>query len=158
MHTVMDRDYPMTRTQVKVLIVGLLIMGGIGVALFGGAIPGLKPNFSQLNVVIIDGVQYDFALAYLSHASIASNTSSPQEFLFGNVTFQLWVSNWNELSGGLVHGNGTEASGVVYSFLLGQSSSPFVNTTLFISPDREFGAYWPGGPLGGPFVHLLVRT
>ena len=154
----MDKDYPMTRTQVKVLIIGLVVLGGIGVALFGGAIPGIKPNFSQINVLIVDGVSYDFTLAYLSHASVASNSSSPEAFLFDNVTFQLWVSAWNQLTGGLVHGNGTEQNGTTYAFVLGQSSSPPVNTTLFISPDREFGAYWAGGPLGGPFVHLLVRA
>lgn len=154
----MDRDYPMTRTQQRVLVIGLAIMVGIGVALFGGAIPGVKPNFSQLNDVSIDGVQYTFTLAYLSHTSVTSNTSSPEEFLVGNVTFELWVTNWNSFSGGIVHGNGTESSGAVYPFVLGQSSNPEVNTTLFISPDREFGAYWPGGPLAGPFVHLLVRS
>jgi len=154
----MDKDYPMTRTQVKVLIVGLVVMGGIGIALFGGEIPGLKPNFSELNVVTIDGVQYAFTLAYLPQPSIASNTSSPQEYLVGNVTFHLWVTNWDSFSGGVVHGNGTETSGIVYPFLLGQSSAPAVNSTLFISPDREFGAYWPGGPLAGPWVHLLVRS
>ncbi len=148
----------MTPTQVKVLVIGLAIMVGIGVALFGGVIPGVKPNLSQLNEVSIDGIQYVFTLAYLSHASVTSNTSSPQQFLVGNVTFELWVTNWNSFSGGIVHGNGTERGGLAYPFELGQSSAPPVNSTLFISPDREFGAYWPGGPLAGPFVHLLVRS
>jgi hypothetical protein len=154
----MDHDYPMTRTQVKVLVVGLVVMGGIGVALFGGAIPGLKPNFSQLNVVTVDGVQYDFALVYLSYPNLASSTSSPEAFVYGNVTFELWVTNWNGPSGGLVHGNGTEKNGTVYSFVLGEPLNSSVTSTLFISPDREFGAYWAGGPFGGPLVHLLVRS
>jgi len=154
----MDFDVPMTGTQVKVLLVGLLVMGGFGIALFGGAIPGLKPNFATSNVVVYDGERFNYTLALLSQTNPISNTSLPQTYYFDNVTFVLWVTNWNSYWGGLVHGNGTERNGTVYSFVLGLSYNPPVNTTLFISPDREFGAHWPGGFLAGPWVELLVRS
>jgi len=154
----MERDFPMTGTQGKALVVGLLVMAAFGAALFGGAIPGLKPNYSEPNVVVISGEPYDFTTVSLTTPSLLLDHTSPQSFAFHNVTFELWVSHWYSLSGGLVYGNGTESSGTVYAFVLGESADPPVNTTLFVSPDHEFAAYWPGGPLSGSSVNLMVRA
>ncbi len=148
----------MTGTQGKALIVGLLVMGAFGAALFGGAIPGLKPNYSEPNVVVVGGESYDFTTVGLTTPTLPLDHTSPQSFAFHNVTFALWVTHWYSLSGGLVYGNGTEPNGTVYAFVLGESTSPPVNTTLFVSPDREFAVYWPGGLLSGSSVNLMVRA
>ncbi len=154
----MDKDFPMTAAQAKALIVGLLVMGGFGVALFGGAIPGLKPNFTEPNVVTVDGGSYFDTTFAVANPLFPLNHSAPQSVLFHNVSFVFWVTNWYAFTGGLVHGNGTEPNGTTYSFVLGESPIPPVNTTLFFSPDRFFGASWPGGPLAGNEVELLVRS
>jgi hypothetical protein len=154
----MDQDFPISATQAKVLLVGLLVMGAFGAALFGGAIPGLKPNYSAPNYLVVDGEPYYYTAVALPTPSLFSNQTDPHSFAFHNVTFVLWVSNWNWFTGGLVHGNGTEANGTVYSFVLGESVAPPVNATLFLSPDRLFAVYWPGGQLGGSSVRLMVRV
>jgi len=154
----MDKDFPITTAQVKALIVGLLVMGGFGAALFGGAIPGLKPNYSEPNILVLNGERYYFTTFFLSTPTYPSNQTAPQSVTFYDVNFTLWVSNWFAFTGGLVHGNGTETNGTVYSFVLGQSSIPPANSTLFVSPDSVFAIYWAGGPLAGSWVHLMVHV
>lgn len=156
----LDQDFPITRTQAKVLVIGLLVMGAFGAALFGGALPGLRPNYSEPNVIVVEGQSYFFTVVTVPTPALLSNLnySSPQSFAFRNVTFALWVSNWGSFLGGLVRGNGTEPNGTVYPFVLGESVVPPVNTTLFLSPDRLFAVYWPGGPLGGSSVRLMVHV
>ena len=148
----------MTTAQAKALIVGLLVMGAFGASLFGGVIPGLRPNYTEPTVVEVNGTSYYFTTVSLTTPSVFQNSTSPQSFAFHNVTFALWVSNWYLLLDRLVQGNGTEANGTVYSFVLGESTTPPVNTTLFVSPDRWFAVYWPGGPLAGPSVELMVHV
>lgn len=148
----------MTRTQTKVLVIGLVVMVVFGAALFGGLIPGLKPNYAGTDVTELNGVQYYFTVVYLLTPFYPANQTAPQPFVFHNVTFLLWVTNWFGFTGGLVRGNGTESNGTAYSFVLGESYNPRVNASLFISPDREFAVYWPTGVLGGPGVRLMVRV
>jgi hypothetical protein len=154
----MDQDFPISGTQAKVLIVGLVVMGAFGAALFGGAIPGLKPNYTEPSTAVLDGEQYYYTNVFLSMPLFPINHTSPQFTTFHNVTFAIWLTNWYSVTGGLVRGNGTERNGTAYSFILGESETPPVNTTLFISPDRVFAAYWHGGFLGGFSVQLLVKV
>jgi len=154
----LEQDFPLTRTQAKVLVVGLLLMGAFGAALFGGVTPGLRPDYTPPAVIVVDGTSYYYAAVLLPTPPLLSNHSAPESFGFHNVTFALWVTNWGSFSGGLVRGNGTEPNGTVYSFVLGESALPPVNSTLFLSPDRLFGVYWPGGLLGGSTVRLMVRA
>ncbi len=154
----MDRDFPITGTQAKVLLVGLVVMAAFGAALFGGAIPGLKPNYSAPNILVLDGGRYYFTTFFLTMPLFPVNHTSPESTSFHNVSFSLWLTNWYTLSGGIVHGNGTEPNGTVYSFALGDSFAPPVNTTLFVSPDNLFAVYWPGGLLGGPGARLMVHV
>ena len=154
----MDKDFPMTSTQAKALLLGLVILGGFGVALFGGAIPGLKPNYVAPAVVTVEGQSYFDTTVTLSNPLYPLNHSAPQSVVFHNVSFRLWVTNWYAFTGGLVRGNGTEANGTFYSFVLGESWSPPVNSTLYLSPDRLFGAAWSGGPLAGSWVQLFVHA
>jgi hypothetical protein len=154
----MDRDFPMTAAQAKVLIVGLVVMAAFGAALFGGFIPGLKPNYSAPNILVLNGERFYFTTVFPATPFFPGNSTLPQSFTFHNVSFALWVSNWYSPNGGLVHGNGTELNGTVYSFVLGFSTIPPLNATQFISPDRVFAVSWPGGILGGPGVRLMVHV
>ena len=153
-----DREYPMSRTQVRVLVVGLVAMAVVGMLLFGGLIPGLKPNYSEPVTVIVDGEAYYYTTVKLRSPSLLSNATTPQLFQFQNVSFYLWVTNWDSFTGGLVRGNGTEPNGTSFPFVLGQSSNPPVNANLYVSPDHRFAVSWPGGPLAGPWVRLMVHV
>lgn len=148
----------MSRTQVRVLVVGLVVMGVFGGLLFGGVLPGLKPNYSEPSTVTIAGEAYYYTLVQVRSPNLFSNSTSPEQFLFHNVSFFLWVTNWDSFSGGLVHGNGTEPNGTVTSFVLGISANPPVDSQLFVAPDRFFAVSWPGGMFGGTTVHLMVRA
>jgi len=153
---VLDRDYPMTGRQARVLVVGLVVMSALGIALFGGLIPGVKPNFSAPATVSIDGHLY-YAEPTLLHYPLVGNATVPWNVTFHNVTFQLAMTDWSFLSGGIVRGTGTEANGTHYGFLLGilpNGSRP----TLYISPDGGFGAAWDGGWLAPVTVLLLVEV
>jgi len=153
-----DRDFPMTRRQAKVLVVGLVVMGAFGAALFGGAIPGLKPNYSAPSIVVLEGEHYYISTAFLGMPIFPGNHTAPEEFPFHGVNFTLWETNWYEYTGGLIRGIGAEANHTVYPFVLGYSFALHLNSTVFISPDRIFAVEWLGGLLAGPVVHLLVHV
>lgn len=148
----------MSRAQVKVLVVGLVAMGVFGAALFGGLIPGLKPNYTMPATISLNGEPYYYTTVPLSWPALLNNTTVPQVFLFHNVSFWLWITNWGSPTGALVHGNGTELNGTEFGFVLGESISPTVNTTLFISPDHVFAVSYRGGLLAGPWVQLMVHA
>jgi hypothetical protein len=153
---VIDQDFPMTRQQMRVMAVGLAVMAAVGIALFGGFIPGLKPNFSQPTVDAVDGHLY-YVEPTLLHYPALGNTSQPWNVTFHNVTFVLEVTGWYYLTGGIVAGTGTEPNGTHYSFALGEfpnGSRP----TLYISPDHAFGVDWTGGWLGPVAALLLVEV
>jgi len=154
----MDKDFPMTGTQLKALLIGLVVMGGFGMALFSGVVPGFKPTWASPAVISLDNGSYYHTTFDLTTPLPLANSSSSPPFVFHNVTFNLRVSNWYALTGGLVYGNGTEANGTAYPFVLGESPRPVVHTTLYFSPDGEFGVAWPGGLLGGSWVQLYVRA
>ena len=154
----MDRDFPMSGTQAKALVVGLVVMAAFGAALFGGAIPGLKPNSFVPNKLVLNGEPYYFTTFLLNTPFFPVNHTSPQSTSFHNVTFWLWLTNWFSSSGGILRGNGTEPNGSVYSFVLGNSIVPRVNTTLFVSPDHLFAVYFQGGLLGGYWTRLMVHV
>ena len=153
-----DQDFPMSSAQVKVLIVGLLVMGGFGAALFGGVIPGLKPNYATPSITTLDGEPYYYTTVALNWPGALSNSTAPQPFAFHNVSFWLWVTNWGAPTGMFVHGNGTEPNGTTFSFVLGESVAPAGNATLYISPDHVFAVAYRGGVFAGPWVQLMVRA
>ena len=154
---VLDRDYPMTRRQVRVLAVGLAVMVGIGLALFGGLIPGLKPNYQEPTVVVVAGHEYFVEIVPL-HVPFLTNTSAPWNVSFRNVSFELQLANWYSNTGGWVEGIGTESNGTHYPFVLGEVFPNGTRATLYVSPDSVFGASYLGGWLGGVVIHLLVET
>lgn len=148
----------MSKNQVRVLVIGLVVMSAFGAALFGGLLPGLKPNYAAPPTLTVDGEQYYYATVAMNPPALFSNSTLPQSFSFHNLTFALWFTNWFASTGALVHGNGTEPNGTVSSFILGYAQYPPHNTTLYVSPDREFAVYWPGGLLGGVWIRLMVRV
>ena len=153
-----DEDFPMSKNQVRVLVVGLVAMAVFGAALFGGVLPGLKPNYSAPSTVTVDGEPYYYTTVAMNQPSLFSNFTLPQTFSFHNLTFTLWLTDWGSSSGALLHGNGTEPNGTVSSFVLGDVPYPPSSATLYVSPDRAFAISWPGGPLGGVWVRLMVRA
>jgi len=152
-----DQDFPMTRTQVRVLVVGLLVMAVVGGVLFAGLLPGAKPTFAAPTIAVIDGESYYVEAVALSVPPLFQNSSAPQAFDFHNVTFELWVSNWYSFDAAEVHGNGTEPNGTVFSFALGPTATTSSSSTLYLSPDRLFGIEWAGAPVAWNSVKLLVR-
>jgi hypothetical protein len=153
---VLEKDYPMSSAQKRVLVIGLVVMLAIGFALFGGFIPGAKPNYSQPAIDTIGGHRYYVEPALL-HYPIGSNATTPWNVTFHNVTFQLEMTGWDYLTGGILQGSGIEPNGTHYPFVLGvlpNGSRP----TLYLSPDGVFGAAWIGGWLGPLAVQLLVEV
>jgi len=148
----------MTRGQVRVLLVGLLVIGGFGAALFGGAIPGLKPNYTAPATVFLNGATYYYATVLLNWPAPLANSTAPEPFVFHHVSFWLWMTEWGSPIGALVNGNGTEPNGTVFSFVLGESPVTHVQSILYTSPDRLFAVSWNGGFLGGPMVAVMVHV
>lgn len=140
--------------RVKVGAIGLVAIAAFGVALFGGFIPGLHPNYAEPRTIEVHGIPYFWAEYTLPWPYPPANSTAPTLVLFHNVTFAVWVTNWYGGQGGVVRGNGTEPNGTVYPFALGGAPLGANASTLFISPDAEFGAAWSGQA----FVELLVRA
>lgn len=151
----LDRDVPMTPAQRRILVIGLIVMLGFGVALFGGAIPGLRPSYTVSDVATLDGRPYYVGSTPL-HGPVFGNSTPPWNVSFRNVTFDLWLTNWNSLHGGEVHGNGTESNGTRYGFVLGETLPNGTRTEFFLSPDRVFAVSWSGGWFGGSEIELWV--
>jgi hypothetical protein len=154
---VLDRDYPMTRRGVVILVVGLIVMAVLGAALFGGYLPGLHPTFTLPSTRVIGGHTYNVLETPL-RTPFGANSTGPWNVTFENVSFYLWLSNWYSATGGIVHGNGTEANGTTYWFVLGNLLPNGTRTMLYVSPDLAFGVYWLGGIIGGFYVQLLVLS
>ena len=152
-----DRDFSMSRTQKRVLVVGFVVWLAVGVLLFGGFLPGLKPTLATTDLVTIGGQPYHYELTSL-HAPFFTNFTRPWNVTFYNVTFELWLTDWYSANGGVLHGIGTEPNGTSYPFVLGVLSPNGSRPTYYFSPDLAFGIGWLGGWVGGPFAHLYVRA
>lgn len=146
----------MGRREAKILVVGLVAMAVFGVALFGGYLPGLKPNYTAPGVVTLNGQAYYVQYTALKIPFFA-NTTAPWNESFRNVTFTLWLTDWYSIPGGIVHGIGTEANGSAHGFTLGTASNG-TRPVLYMSPDGEWGAAWTGGWFGGLVIQLLVKV
>jgi hypothetical protein len=151
----MDRDFPMTSGQARATIIALVIAAVFGAALFGGYLPGLRPDYSTAGLVNIHGQEYYWeAVAVPAPLPGIVNFTLPQPFPFHNVTFWLWVTDWGSVRGGLLHGNASLGNGTQYPFeLTGFGLSPRPVTEYF-SPGGFVGASWTGGPL----LDLYVLT
>jgi hypothetical protein len=138
--------------HLKIGAVALVAMGIFGVALFGGFVPGLRPNYSEPTTIEVNGLSYYWTEYHFPWPLPPANTTTPTLQIFHNISFQVWVTNWYSGAGGIVNGNGTEPNGTTYGFRLGGSSLGSNESGLFISPDKFLGAAWSGQA----FVELLV--
>jgi len=125
---------------------------GFGIALFSGHIPGLGGHFTPN--VILYGHEYFSEEYLLPVPPFGNNATPPASVSFHNVTFWLWITNWGSAYGTHVHGNGTEANGTSYSFVLAGLKTNQSSGMLYVSPDARFAAEW-GGEL---FLQLLVEV
>jgi len=148
----MERTARSVPLRYKVGALGFVAIAIFGIALFGGFIPGLRPNYTEPSTVDVRGLSYYWANYAFPWPYPPANTTAPSEVEFHNVTFHIWVTNWYSGTGGYVNGNGTERNGSVYTFRLGGSGLSANASTLYVSPDTEFGAAWDGQS----FVELLV--
>lgn len=152
-----DRDFPMTRTQRRALLIGFVVWAVAGGLLFGGFLPGFKPSLATTGIVTIGGHPYHFEFSQVRAPSFA-NYTAPWNVTFFNVTFWLWLSNWYSVTGGVLHGNGTEANGTSYPFVLGTPLPNGTRPTLFVSPDSDFAVDWSGAGFSGIFARLYVEA
>lgn len=123
-----------------------------GATLFTGNFPGLPGHYTSN--VEVNGHPYYLDLYEIPFPQFGNNSTPPADVLFHNVTFWIWVTGWYSAEGGYVHGNGTEANGTTYPFLLGGLLSDPDRATLFVSPDTEFAVGWSGEL----FLELLVKV
>lgn len=154
---VLERDYPLSRWQVRVLAICLVASAIFGVLLFGGYLPGFKPNLSAVPTTTLEGEQYYVTTSGLPLVGL-SKWSTPWNVTFENVTFGFQVENWNLANGRIVFGNGTEANGTRYGFVLGVADANGTRTSLFLSPDQEFGVSWYGGWFSQLVLTIYVRV
>ncbi len=150
----MDRDYPMSPRQARVLAVGLVAMAAVGAALFGGWIPGLRPNFNPPATVAYDGREYYYASEPVPWPPLGSNQSAVFVYLLHNVTFRVWAANWYRITGGNLEGNVTVPNGTTYPFLLGRSPVNASYATEFATPGAEVVIFWSGGLSYEPLVRV----
>ncbi len=137
----MDRDYPMTRRQVKVLVVGLVAMAVFWTALFGGLIPGLHPNYASPPIATYDGRPYYWEALQAPYPLWPTNSTSPTNATFHNATVSIRAIDWYDVGGGRLVGNVTTPNGSVYPYVL----AAFAPT--FTTPGGEVVLDWPGGLL-----------
>ena len=147
----------MTRTQLRVLLAGMAVFVVVGILLFGGFLTGVKPDFSTTGLTTINGQAYHFESSPLQTPTF-SNMTHPWNVTFFNVTFELWLTNWYSMSGGVLNGIGTEPNGTAYPFVLGAVLPNDTRTTFYLSPDLFFGVAWAGGWFGGRSAGLYVRA
>jgi hypothetical protein len=141
---------PLTRRRVVSIVAVYAVCLAFGALLFSGNFPGIPGHFTSN--VEINGREYYSTWYPLPFPTLGSNSTPPATVTFQNVTFWLWETGWGNPQGAFVHGNGTDLNGSSYSFLLGGPALNANRTTLFVSPDGTFGAYWNGQL----FVELLV--
>lgn len=152
-----DRDFPMTRTQGRALFLGIVVWAVVGVLLFGGFLTGVKPTLSLNGLATIGDESYHLEYSPLQ-TPLFTNSTSPWNVTFYNVTFQLWLTDWYSMTGGVLNGVGTEPNGTAYAFVLGAPLPNGTRATFFLSPDQVFGVGWAGGWFSQAFAQLYVRV
>jgi hypothetical protein len=138
----MDRDYPL---HARATLLALVVTAVVGIVVFGGYLPGLKPNWGTGGIVPVDGRTYYYESISVPFPPLGSNTSSPDPFVFHNVTFWIWVTGWYSLAGGQLHGNVSLTNGTEYPFSFQGTPLATGPDELFLAPDGSVGVSWNGG-------------
>lgn len=138
----MDRDFPING---RLTLVALVAAGAVGVALFGGYLPGLHPDYGPAGIETVDGHSYYYDTIVVPFPPIGSNTTSPEPHSFHNVTFWIWVTDWYSITGGELHGNATLANSSAYPFEFQGSEFGTGAAQVYLAPGGSVGAAWNGG-------------
>ena len=138
--------------RLKIGAIGFVVIAVFGFALFAGFIPGLHPRYSNPATIEVRGLPYYWTNYEFPWPIYPANTTEPTPVLFHDVNFSIWVTHWYIGENWYVEGNGTEPNGTVYSFQLTSATLGSNATSMFVSPDDEFGAVWHGQL----YVTLLV--
>ncbi len=142
----LDRDHPITARQ-RTLTVGALLVGGaVGIALFGGLIPGLRPNFTPPEFQTFEGRSYYWTQVLVPAPPLGANASVNETATVHNTTFQYWSEA--QLAGTLTYLKGVAnvPHGSSYPFVVGGGLVPAERTTQYVSADHEVAVLWMGGP------------
>jgi hypothetical protein len=134
----------MGKREQKAVLAVLVVGGIVGIALFSGLVPGLRPNYSLPSTVLLDGKSYYWEDVAVPYPIPPLNYSEPVRTVFHNVTFYLWVTGWYSPLLGFVHGNGTAPNGTAHAFVLGGPPAEANRTTLYFAPDGSWAASWTG--------------
>ena len=141
----MDRDFPMTPRDRRVLAISLAVGAVIGILLFGGWIPGLHPHYGSMEYMTVGGRSYYWTAVTVPLPNFGENYSDPYLAVVHNVTFWYWITNWSALATSELHGNATLTNGTSYDFVLGGGPPLVPRTTQYVSPDDEVAVLWSGG-------------
>ncbi len=147
-----DGNFPISRTQAKTMVGGLVGMAIVGMLLFGGYLPGLHPQYTPNPLTTYDGRSYYWAALSVPSPPFLSSHSAPTSSVFRNDTIWRWVTNAGWLGGAYLHGNVTERNGTVYEFVIGGFSGQANWTDRFVAPGASVVVEWGGGSL----VYVLL--
>ncbi len=136
----MDQDFPMSRRQGQVLVVGLVAMAVVGVALFGGWIPGVHPGAGG-SVLTYQGRPYFWTFLTVPYPLWPANTSGPVNYTFHGAALALGTKNWYALGGGELVGTIAPENATPTNFTL-TAAAPTAE-----SPNATVVLEWPGGIL-----------
>lgn len=137
----LDQEFPMTRRQAKSTVLALLVGGIVGVAVFGGIVPGLHPSYAAPEFVSLNGHQYHWTEILVPAALPGTNGSMPISRAVHNTTFWIWVyidhgdRTW-------LAGNATITGGGFYNFSIGGQLWPTMRPAQYISPDSQVAVVW----------------
>lgn len=141
-----DGNPPAAPWQQKATVVAVLVGVGIGAAVFGGLVPGLRPNFAPPEYVEFEGRMYYGSTIAAPSPLFGSNTTVPEEEFVHNATFWVWGTTAFGGFETFLDGNASFSSGHVYSFSLGGTVLSTNRTTQYVSSDGEIAVLWTGGP------------
>jgi hypothetical protein len=150
----MDRDFSLSPRDVRRTLSALVVAGIVGLLLFGGVLPGLRPDFRPPAIVTFDGEPYYWTTFAIPLPLPFSEVSAHYSVVLHNVTVWAWITNWSVVGGEYLHGNASEPNGTVYPFVMGGFPAQANWTDQYVAPGGAFVIEWNGGLV----AYFLVRT
>jgi hypothetical protein len=138
----MGRELPTSPRERKATALALVAGAAIGIALFGGYVPGIHPTFTSPAVITFDGKLYYWKEIGVPLPVVLSNSSPSEKIAVHNATFEVYTIGWLSGGGSYLAGNATLDSGVTYPFSVGGSVASPDHTTQYVSPDGEIAVVW----------------
>ncbi|MGB6500467.1 MAG: hypothetical protein WBG19_03570 [Thermoplasmata archaeon] len=150
----MDRDFALSSRDIRLTFSALVVSGIVGLLLFGGVLPGLRPDFTPPATVTVDGQSYYWTAFTVPLPLPFSEVSGHVSVAFHNVTFWAWITNWSIVGGEYLHGNASEPNGSVYPFVMGGFPAQTNWTDQYVTPGALIVIQWTGGLV----AYFLVLT